>query len=288
MSNKQKTMKRDIAQHSKAIRQKYLLLQKGEIRDKQEIEKILNPVTGPINKLIDAQKNTKLQPQNTESEEVQLEMEVIPESTPPRHYRTMLETTYGTAAAPYIQKLTAIKPRNLDTTYGLKWIPSMQIFTIGNTPAHIRNDRIIIGNKQYTGRPGLYELLTKQNPNKRLYNSYDLSTYKEILQKTSAHKVDYDENSNLLIENSPKFKNVIRKLFVDEQTTSESEKEFSGHGMWKNLVRNSKTDYKYWDDPNELIQRLRLLMASTQAGNTAHNNEIQEIIQELREKKYVK
>lgn len=39
MSNKQKNVKRDIAQHSKAIRKKYLLLQKGEIRDKQEIEK---------------------------------------------------------------------------------------------------------------------------------------------------------------------------------------------------------------------------------------------------------
>ena len=183
MSNKQKNVKRDIAQHSKAIRKKYLLLQKGEIRDKQEIEKMLNPVTEPINKLVDAQKNTQLQPKDTENEEVQLEMEVVPESTPPRHYRSMLETTYGRTAAPYIQKLTALKPRNLDATYGLKWITSLQIFTIGNTRANIRNDRIIIGNKQYAGRPGLYELLIKQNPNKRLYNTYDLSTYKEILEK---------------------------------------------------------------------------------------------------------
>jgi len=34
----------------------------------------------------------------------------------------------------------------------------------------------------------------------------------------------------------------------------------------------SKEDrgYKYWDDPNELIERLRLLLASESAGNTNH------------------
>lgn len=288
MSNKQKNVKRDIAQHSKAIRKKYLLLQKGEIRDKQEMEKMLTPVIEPVNKLIETQKNLKIQPEHAQDDDVQLEMEVMPEQTPPRHYKSMLETTYGRAAAPYIQKLTAPKPRNLDDTYGLKWIPSLQVFTIGNSPAQIRNDRIVIGNKQYVGRPGLYELLIKKNPNKLLYNSYDLSTYKEILEKTSAHKVDYDENENLQTQNSNKFKNVIKKLFVDEAGSSESEQIASGSGMWKNLLRGGKIDYKYWDDPNELIERLRLLIASTEAGNTAHNNEIQEIIQELREKKYIK
>lgn len=39
----------------------------------------------------------------------------------------------------------------------------------------------------------------------------------------------------------------------------------------------------YWDDPNELVDRLRLLASSASAGHTGHNNEIISIIEELRE-----
>lgn len=39
----------------------------------------------------------------------------------------------------------------------------------------------------------------------------------------------------------------------------------------------------YWNDPNELVNRLRLLVASTSAGHTSHNNEITAIIEELKE-----
>ena len=43
-------------------------------------------------------------------------------------------------------------------------------------------------------------------------------------------------------------------------------------------------EYAYWDDANELVDRLRLLVASKQAGNTtSHDNEILSIIEELRE-----
>jgi len=48
-----------------------------------------------------------------------------------------------------------------------------------------------------------------------------------------------------------------------------------------------KTDYVYWDDPNELVERLRLLIAEQSAGNLSHTNEIHSIIEELREGKYI-
>lgn len=52
-------------------------------------------------------------------------------------------------------------------------------------------------------------------------------------------------------------------------------------------INKSNTDYVYWDNINELVDRLRLLLASTDAGNTAHNNEILSIIEELREAKVI-
>ena len=48
-------------------------------------------------------------------------------------------------------------------------------------------------------------------------------------------------------------------------------------------LNNNAIDYVHWDDPNELVDRLRLLEASRRAGNDAHGNEIQSIIEELRE-----
>ena len=48
-------------------------------------------------------------------------------------------------------------------------------------------------------------------------------------------------------------------------------------------VTDNAVDYVHWDDPNELVDRLRLLDASHQAGNNAHNNEFLSIIEELRE-----
>ena len=50
---------------------------------------------------------------------------------------------------------------------------------------------------------------------------------------------------------------------------------------------NTIIDLVYWDDPNGLIDRLRLLMAEKQAGNEAHTNEIFSIVSELREVGYI-
>lgn len=41
--------------------------------------------------------------------------------------------------------------------------------------------------------------------------------------------------------------------------------------------------YEYYDDPNEICDRLRLLVMSKASGNTNHDQEINSIIEELRE-----
>jgi len=48
-------------------------------------------------------------------------------------------------------------------------------------------------------------------------------------------------------------------------------------------LSENKIDYVHWDDPNELVDRLRLLEASSQTGHNAHDNEILSIIEELPE-----
>ena len=49
------------------------------------------------------------------------------------------------------------------------------------------------------------------------------------------------------------------------------------------IFNNKPIEYVYWDDPNELINRLRLFIASQAAGNHGNDNEIISIIEELKE-----
>lgn len=50
---------------------------------------------------------------------------------------------------------------------------------------------------------------------------------------------------------------------------------------------NNKIVYEYFDNPNELCDRLRLLVSSKLAGNSNHMQEISSIVEELRELKYI-
>ena len=56
-----------------------------------------------------------------------------------------------------------------------------------------------------------------------------------------------------------------------------------GSGLLLKSLNNRKSNYIYWDDPNELVDRLRLLLSSEGAGHNNHLNEIISIIEELKE-----
>ena len=64
---------------------------------------------------------------------------------------------------------------------------------------------------------------------------------------------------------------------------------YSGEGIPKYKIANpeSNIDIVYWDYPNELVDRLRLLVSEQQAGNKIHTNEILSITEDLREAGYI-
>lgn len=69
-----------------------------------------------------------------------------------------------------------------------------------------------------------------------------------------------------------KYKNVVKR----------------GDGLERKFIPYSENIvYEYYDDPNELCDRLRLLVSSKSAGNTNHDQEINSIIEELRERDIV-
>ena len=63
---------------------------------------------------------------------------------------------------------------------------------------------------------------------------------------------------------------------------------YDGSGLEKTFIPYTENIvYEYYDDPNELVERLMLLISSKSAGNTNHDQEINSIIEELRERNII-
>jgi hypothetical protein len=126
--------------------------------------------------------------------------------------------------------------------------------------------------------------LFKNNP--KNYTQEDLYTYKTILDSSNARRQNFHPGGQIQGTRSYKYKSIIAPLYFEQKASYETpkttKKKTLGKGMFKELT-NNPIDYVYWDDPNELVNRLRLLIASQLAGHTGHSNEIVSVIEELRE-----
>ncbi|KAE9522511.1 hypothetical protein AGLY_017104 [Aphis glycines] len=135
------------------------------------------------------------------------------------------------------------------------------VIKLGHEEVKFKNNEIIINDSSYQLTPGLVELLFSRYPMQ--YTDSDLNTYKSILIQTSAHLT---LDGTKIKQGGAKYKQIICKLFS------------SGTG-----VQLQTHNLVYWNDPNELVDRLRLHLASQSAGNTGVSNEILSIFEELYE-----
>lgn len=164
----------------------------------------------------------------------------------------------------------------IDYTYGPRF--EGDTLMVGDKPLTFDSDgSIVLAGITYAPTEGLYELVFKRIPDDEMYSEEDLRAYKDILLKTNAHKKGYKFNGNINRNRSLKYKNVIEQLFP---------KQLYGKGLVTKSL--SRPDPIYWNNVNELVDRLRLLTASAEAGSSAHKNEIINIIEELRESGFIK
>ncbi|XP_070531459.1 uncharacterized protein [Cardiocondyla obscurior] len=185
-----------------------------------------------------------------------------------------LQTHYGPLGQKYLGAvLSGKKSINIDSVYGVYFNDNGTM--IGNKRVDLdKNDNILIDGKKYPGTVGLYELIFMRFPDESSYTDTDKENYKSILMATNAHKRDYNSQNQVKSNKGHKYKNIIAPVLSKK----------IGQGIpYAVTLNNNKIDYVHWDDPNELVDRLRLLEASRYAGHNAHDNEILSIIEELRE-----
>jgi len=270
------TILTDIIQARANIKQKYNALKTGRFETDSLINNTFSSIIGPLSEI---KSNIKRSPVQTS-----------PPPPPALSSRasTVPDAGYAVNRYPPIQPApTSYKDLNarfgpwtkswLDRIYGPKQLIN-NIFELGSKKIQFIDNVIHIGGdtRTYPVTGGLIDLLFLKTPESRKYTQADLSTYKQILIQTSGHRTSNGER----VRKSKGLKyEIISNLFSGENNI------ITGAGI---NMRLQKHNIIYWNKPNELVDRLRLLYSSLAAGNTGVRNEIISICEELVEARILK
>uniref|UniRef100_A0A6P7H1N5 Uncharacterized protein LOC114349294 n=1 Tax=Diabrotica virgifera virgifera TaxID=50390 RepID=A0A6P7H1N5_DIAVI len=178
--------------------------------------------------------------------------------------RTLFLDQYDPLPRKYITEMQAdFLNKEFDHKYVVRFDETSEKLLIGNSEINIAGVDVLLKNKRYKGTSGLYELLFKKHPAN--FTDQDVNNYAKIVVATNAHRRHYLSSKQIDGSKLKKYKKIIAPIT-------------EGKGLLME-VNNNKIDYVHWDDPNELVARLRLLLSSQLAGHTGHTNEINSIIE---------
>ena len=136
----------------------------------------------------------------------------------------------------------------------------------------LENGNIKVADVEYPGTRGLYQLLFLKYP---LYDTNtDRNNFADILIRTGLKKKSK-------VKNLTKTKGKRRKSHPSASYISNTTATTFGSTLMS--YNDTSKQYVYYDDVNELVERLVKLDASHEAGNGNHMNEIISILEELKE-----
>lgn len=256
---------RQIDKARDAIKHKYRLLKAGKQSMERALGETFKPIVKPLEQLVDAstrESKNLMEPQEDASFETAYES-MDDKWTRPKN-----------PVHKYLNLLERNRKKYLDMTYGVRQLADGTLM-VGDSPISFDDEYVEVGDSKFPSSIGLLELLFRKEPDASLISPEDTNNYGKILQMTNAHKKNYSSSEVIRRQNNSKFKNYVAPLASP----------IRGKGLprYKIARKDTRMDYVYWDDPNELVDRLRLLLAEQTAGNPSHTNEIFSIIEELRE-----
>ena len=79
-----------------------------------------------------------------------------------------------------------------DKTFGLRDKDGK--FYIGSKEAKTKENNIIVGDKEYTGTPGLCEFIVATTSDDKIFTNGDYDNYAEIMHSTNALRRNNDES----------------------------------------------------------------------------------------------
>ena len=164
---------------------------------------------------------------------------------------------------------------NRDPDFGI--IKKGRDHFIGKEHVIIKDNNIFLPKfgETFIGTDGLWELLTSKNPQNFTDEDYDM--YEDLMVMTNALHRDNDEDNPHPKGNHKTYKwlNIIRPIWYRNK-----------RGVYRFPKKKEGQEGKgvvvIPSDPNALLERLDLLLASQEAGHTGVRNELVSICDELK------
>ena len=94
----------------------------------------------------------------------------------------------GDIAEQYLRKFATVS--GADKTFGLRDKDCK--FYIVNKEAKIKENNIIVGDKEYAGTPGQWELIVATTPDGKIFTNGDYDNYAELMQSTNVLRRNND------------------------------------------------------------------------------------------------
>ena len=225
-----------------------------------------------------------------ELEEEEKELKEEEEEEEEEEYEEEEDKKIGEIARQYLNK------QYRDTTFGIKkrTVKNKKHHYIGKKHVIIKDNNIFLPeyNEEFIGTPGLWELITSRDPVN--FNKDDKHKYERLMIKTGViHRDDDPKNPHPKGNRGNKWKKIIGPIWYKNQGFSEEDaiKMVNNRRYRERLVkkmRKIKGEYEgkgvvvIPSDPNALLERLDLLLASQEAGHTGVRNELVSICDELK------
>ena len=269
----------DIIRARENIKTKCNELKNGKFETDALISDTFGSIIDPLNKI---HRQQQLQQQHV----MQSAASVADELYNNNNYNSKTENAVTASSINFSDLYQRLESsRDLDKVYGVR---------------KLRNDRFILGDKNVNFTPEEVQIVNDDGNNVTSYpltsglcnllldkdvagySENDLNAYRWILVQTSAHLTR--KNQTIKHSRGKKFELIV-KLFSKPDYESSVPQSVVGKGV---NMRLQKYNFIYWNNANELVQRLRLLYASLAAGNTGVRNEIIAICEELVECKLLR
>ena len=271
--NERRRMFEKLAQTRKNVREQFLEEKIGDIESRETLKKMFKPVTESQRELSE---NIKEQLAPIRDKVLALPSSApalpSPAPAPPSPAPALSEDTMmlGPIAADYLEKYLNKDPQ-VDQTFGI-YSDEAGTWKIGNKEVDVEGDDLIVEGEIYSGTRGLWELLISKKPSDRIYNSDDYINYSRLLVHTNTMRQKNDpRNPRPKSSDGWKWMNIVKPIW-------EGTEQVQGTGTRTVVIPSN---------PNALIERLDLLMASKEAGNTGTRNELVSICDELLRQKVI-
>ena len=292
---KREALIKDFIETRKRIKDNFVAKKVGEIEYQRGLTKLFKPVTetqkATTKEITEAQKAT--------AEKITSELLPIKESIEglpgaisfpaypalemteeEKEEETEEEKNVGSLAKNYLAYATGKKS---DKIFGI-YPDENNKLKIGSKRIIIKGNNIMIDDKTYPGTPGLWELIVNKNIPKIEFTDEDYLNYGRILKQTNAI---YQGNNPMI--NKPKsskgekWKNLISPIWEEIKPKPKGKGGKGKGGKEDPEPSTSGTGLTILpNDPNALIERFDLLLASQNAGHTGVRNELVSIFDELK------